>query len=425
MRCNKAVDECICDEYVVIGNREYNIGALLNLFEIGVKVNGVYGFGGKIFCAWCNRPIDLCICGGCVVTGSNQSSDQLVASGTWTVGGGGNGGDYAHSPAPEEDKEDPKEDKDHRCPCMIPSATKEILKKLDSSKDNGYYNLTKDLKRQIAFPEIVQQGNNGTCAAAALQKYLAENYPNKYQECVYGLVNDGSYEPWSLGWADDDGEYNPIGITEEEIKAESGVPDMQKKLQDKGIAYTSVDAIIQSAIQTRVNTGTFWKMFLCFIGKKQPGYDPRLDDGEGGGMKYQEMCDFIDEYISDDLIVDESKNVVEFTYDGMEKRLQDKIGSDFDSYSVFAFVDIETNKNGGYCFKKGDINHLVEITGMENGQYIFWSYGDTYSTSGNDQIIKRFIIVKKTDHAKREKAARKTLTCNCSSCSGNGCGSCM
>lgn len=108
MRCNKAVDECICDEYVVIGNREYNIGALLNLFEIGVKVNGVYGFGGKIFCAWCNRPIDQCICGGCVVTGSNQSSDQLVASGTWTVGGNGNGdsgGGDTPTPIPQPDNQ--------------------------------------------------------------------------------------------------------------------------------------------------------------------------------------------------------------------------------------------------------------------------------------------------------------------------------
>ena len=91
----------------------------------------------------------------------------------------------------------------HRCPCMITANAKFYLNDIDNDPkwDNLnklYYGLTDGLKRHLAFPETIQQGNNATCAAALIQKYLAENYPDKYKECVYELAKNGKYEPWGL-----------------------------------------------------------------------------------------------------------------------------------------------------------------------------------------------------------------------------------
>lgn len=68
-------------------------------------------------------------------------------------------------------------------------------------------------------------------------------------------------------------------------------------LQDIGAQYTSVDVLMQSAIQTWANTNTWTDKLLCMIGWKQPGYDPRLDYGDGGGLSYSEVTDFIKDNI--------------------------------------------------------------------------------------------------------------------------------
>ncbi len=315
----------------------------------------------------------------------------------------------------------------HRCPCLMTERVKEILAGLEKhplyNQDNGYPNLTEDLKRQIAFPEIIQQGNNGTCGPAILQKWLAENYPEQYADCVYHLANYGYYEPWGLELTTDEDEHNPVGMTTVDLLSENGDEAAQRKLNENGIQYTSVDAIIQASIQMWANTNTWTDKLLCFIGLKQPGYDPRLDYGDGGGMSYNEVNDFIIDNVADKSIISEKRNGM-MTYDKIEEIIKGATGSDFDSYTVLAGVDIKS-EGGEFYFGKGRGDHFVEITGLDSGKINFWSWGRQLKTSKYNCPLDQLIILKKSDYAKKERKERKSLTCNCADCYSDGCSVCL
>lgn len=315
----------------------------------------------------------------------------------------------------------------HRCSCLITEATKKILNNLKEhrlyNQDNGYPNLTKDLERQLAFPETIQQGNNGTCGPAFIQKYLAENFPEQYAECVYSLANYGYYAPWGLELAMDVNEYSPVGMTASDVLAENGNDYMQKTNNDNGIQYTSVDAIMQSAIQTWANTNTWTDKLLCMIGWKQPGYDPRLDYGDGGGMSYSEVTDFIKDNIGGESAMSYKRRGM-MTYDYVGEIIDDITNNDFDSYTVLAGVNIK-EKNGKYYFGKGKSDHYVEISGLHSGKFDFWSWGQQLTTSEYDCPLEQLIILKKTDYAKKEKQEKKSLTCNCPNCTRDGCSKCV
>lgn len=315
----------------------------------------------------------------------------------------------------------------HRCSCLITEATKKILDNLKEhrlyNQDNGYPNLTKDLERQLAFPETIQQGNNGTCGPAFIQKYLAENFPEQYAECVYSLANYGYYAPWGLELAMDVNEYSPVGMTASDVLAENGNDYMQKTNNDNGIQYTSVDALMQSAIQTWANTNTWTDKLLCMIGWKQPGYDPRLDYGDGGGMSYSEVTDFIKDNIGGESAMSYKRRGM-MTYDYVGEIIDDITNNDFDSYTVLAGVNIK-EKNGKYYFGKGKSDHYVEISGLHSGKFDFWSWGQQLTTSEYDCPLEQLIILKKTDYAKKEKQEKKSLTCNCPNCTRDGCSKCV
>lgn len=91
----------------------------------------------------------------------------------------------------------------HHCPCLMTYGAMYLQDMIDSDCRWGelnkkYDSLTDALKRQIAFPETVQQGDNLTCASAVIQKFLVENYPQEYIDCVYNLAKYGKYDKWGL-----------------------------------------------------------------------------------------------------------------------------------------------------------------------------------------------------------------------------------
>ena len=190
-----------------------------------------------------------------------------------------------------------------------------------------------------------------------------------------------------------------------------------------GIQYTSVDAIIQSSIQIWANANTWTDKLLCFIGLKQPGCDPRLNHGDGGGMSYNEVNDFIINNVADKSIISEKRNGM-MTYDKIEEIIKGATGNDFDSYTVFAGVDIK-GKDGDFYFGKGRGDHFVEITGLDSGKINFWSWGRQLTTSKYNCPLDQLIILKKSDYAKKERKERKSLTCNCADCYSDGCSVCL
>ncbi len=193
-------------------------------------------------------------------------------------------------------------------------------------------------------------------------------------------------------------------------------------LQDIGAQYTSVDALMQSAIQTWANTDSWLDKLKCLIGRKQPGYDPRLDKGKGGGMDHEEMKDFFENIVGESAILHKQEGYMDYDY--INAKITDITNNEFDSFTILAGVKIEKTDRGYYFDNKGE-NHYVEITGLHSGKIDFWSWGQDYTTSQYNCPIEELIIINKTDHAKKEKQEKKSLTCNCPNCTSDGCSVCM
>jgi len=313
----------------------------------------------------------------------------------------------------------------HRCPCMITANALRLQTSIDNnpllnSFDDLFPELTNALKRHIAFPETIQQGNNGTCGPATIQKWLAENYPEQYIECVCSLAMYGKYEPWGLKICYGTGD-SPYGMPQDQLNSENANP-LSLNYWNNG--YASVDALMQSAIQTWTNGNTFLKRVLNFWAIKEEGYDPRKDDGEAGGMTYTDISRFITEEVAgNSAIVADNKSKV-ITYDYLNNMLLNEIGNDLDSYTVLASVNTARNQNGPY-FGNGNLNHIIEVSGLDSGKIKFWSWGNNQETSVNNCQVGEVLILKKTYYAKNEKIRRQQLSCGCSHCTNLKCDVCM
>lgn len=386
-------------------------------------------------CSLCGMPLDLCTCVGGLGLGHS--------AGGCTGGGGSSVGGMlppitippmapAYAPATTI----PLSTKGyHRCPCLMTALTKELLKKMEKNphynQDEDFPGLTDGIKRHISDPSTIQQGGNGTCGAALIQKWLAENFPEQYIECVYSLAHNGCYEPWLLDFDEEDD--NPMGMTKEELLAENGI-NKDYNIYN-GIDYTYADALMQSAIQARVNSQEMFEQFWDRIDNifgtnlNNTGYDPRNDDDKKeakasvGGMDHKQMIEFMEMVADENSIISESTNVTD--YYTMNENIN-RLGKDFDSYSIFAEVDYIQNGKEPY-FANNGLAHYLEIKGMHTGQFDIWCYGSNFTTSKEHRRcdIKGYIIVKNTNTGKNERINKKKLTCNCNNCSGDGCSECM
>ena len=93
----------------------------------------------------------------------------------------------------------------------------------------------RDLRNQINNPNIFQQGNNGTCGAAAISKYLAEEQPDLYARTAISLYTSGVATNRGV----------TLSVTNE---MKNGTVE---DLHNAGL--TSVDAIMQGSITNRNN----------------------------------------------------------------------------------------------------------------------------------------------------------------------------
>ena len=301
----------------------------------------------------------------------------------------------------------------HRCPCMITVNAKYYLNQIDNDPkwdelNNLYEGLTDGLKRHLAFPETIQQGNNGTCAAALIQKYLAENHPDKYEECVYELAKNGKYEPWGL---EIPAACNLTGISDYELRNETG--DVSK--YNQGIDFTADDALMQTAIQNwSDNNNWFRRVHNKITGN---AYSVINDDGDLGGMTVDDRSSFLFNVSPLSMV----NNLGKTSYYELAQKLKTYSP---DEYTIMAGVDMQYNDKG-YYFGNKHSNHALEISGIENGYIKFWSYGKEDSTIKQYGGIGSLVIIKKTDYAKEEKQERKSLTCNCPDCTNDGCSKCM
>ena len=304
----------------------------------------------------------------------------------------------------------------HRCPCMVTVNSRFYWTLIDNNPEwdelnDRYDGLTDGLKRHLAFPETIQQGNNGTCAAALIQKYLAENRPDQYMECVKELAKTGRYEPWGL---EIPAGSNLSGITDFELRYENVDYENNKSM---GINYTADDALMQTAIQNWADNNDFIK----YAYNRMTGYvySPLTDYGESGGMTAYDRTDFFYKNFPLDIAHYYNKT----SYDDIST-IMDSYNTD--NYTIMAGVYMKYNGQGYYFGNTNeDDSHALEVIGKDSGHTVFWSYGKQGTTIGEKDMFNNILILRKTDYAKQEKSTRKELKCECPHCTNTNCDVCM
>lgn len=367
-----------------------------------------------------NNENDYTICYKCgqlkkQCTCKENNPDERNPTNSISLGGGSGGSHSGGNGNTEEHQTDSVGY--HKCPCLISLTTHILRSSIDNNQmlnelNDNYWELTEGLKRHIAFPETIQQGNNGTCASALIQKYLAENYPNEYIECVYALAKSKKYEPWNL---EIPASSMLSGITDYELSQEDGDKNKHDMMYSQGINFTAVDALMQTAIQNWAdNYNLSSRLHNSLTGYT---YSVIFDTGNDGGMFYEDRLAFLS-YFNPTIISDCSFGI---TDEELSEKLQTYSP---DSYTIMAGVNIESAKDIDN-FGKEQSNHALEIRGLNDGYIDYWTWGKYGTTKRKNNYIGNLTIIKKTEHALQEKNNRRDLTCTCEECNNTHCSICM
>ena len=386
------------------------------------------------FCCICSLPIDQCTCTGGIGIGNRPSGG----------GGYGNGGSSGSLsdvtitiPVPSVDKNNsPSEDGQsssgtsyvHACPCLVTLSSAMLKQTIDWKYDwdelnDSYFGLVDGLKRHIAFPETIQQGNNATCASALIQKFFAENYPEQYIDCVYNLAKYGRYPQWGLEIPQAS---QLSGITEYELSEEDS-PKVREERKKYGVNYTAVDALMQTAIQNNADNNTFLKSYH----KKLTGYVYSVlsDFGDSGGMSFYDELDFLYAnlpYSDVSFIKTPTRN--------KEDVINVVNSYDPDSYTIIASIYTSLEANSPLIVDKSKYllfvdppicAHALEITGSDDGNITFWTWAQNRKFTESVCPVNNYIMIKKSKYAKDEKKIKKDMHCDCRICFNTACDICM
>ena len=206
----------------------------------------------------------------------------------------------------------------------------------------------KDLLKQINNPSSIRQGNNGTCGAAVLCKYMAETDPVLYAQTAIGLYTMGTYTP--------KGGHMTLSVTEEMEKGTLG--DLSSPNRGGGIS--SVDAIMQGAI---INTNNYIESINTFKGES--------------GLNSFMYPGFIKRFVSGFMGRDEGM---------MNNWPTNNEISEIDFKKNFVIATTYYNVEKGRIESSWKTNHYINITSINKSGLIgYWSWGSSFhhKTSGN------------------------------------------
>lgn len=237
------------------------------------------------------------------------------------------------------------------------SKIQKLLQKIDDTfakiKKTVWKNLNKEeyiagLKKLVQYPKTVNQGQNGTCGAAALCKYMLENCPEKFIDIAAGIWEDGYYKINGIN----------LGIP---AKWYDGTIDKLHK--NVGWNVSSVDAIMQGAIVNYEN--------LLF------SYDPFA--GIGGiisGFSPSNITHFAKTILGvNPTIIGDNPLTSSWRYWNKQVSYEDISDACWRSPFVIGLVAVDDNNN----FTSLTSNHFVQITGAGKdnyGYYVdYWSWG--------------------------------------------------
>lgn len=205
-----------------------------------------------------------------------------------------------------------------------------------------------DLDKTISYPGSINQGSEGTCGAAVIEKLLAELFPIEFDRAAMSLYNYAYYDPWKLL-------LRSFSATEQDCK------DMKK---------STVDLIFQTAI-TQNNNYIY------------DNYDPIKNKSDNvTSTIYWRISDFLTNNIG--------LNVETLSYPSYEE-LHTAL-KDENTQFVIAFVKIDDNNNFESSITG---NHYVQILNADVENRIkYWSWGRE-NFSSCSKVCKLYKIYKK------------------------------
>ena len=310
------------------------------------------------YCPICKKRITQCRCRGAGGSGKSSPNNNSKTPNTNIINIGDNIPLYSHFKSFSKSS--------------LTQAVKSYMKGIKGVTKFSADKFTEALIAQMNDPSIVQQGKNGSCGAATIQKYICENYPDLYASMAIKLFTDGKFTD-NIKIVSGSGLYN---ATDKDLT----------KVNTK-YRYTSVDALMQSAIITWLNNqGLYNKVKNTIIGS-DGGYNSTSGNPEDGGMVFSGIANFLNQCLGIGL-----SNI-----DTTQKNLnQDMLKNiDYSKYWVFGDVKMDQyNEKGSFIQGPGD--HIVQITGVEkNGKIDYWSWGENNTTKSSNGFVGKIITIKK------------------------------
>ena len=220
------------------------------------------------------------------------------------------------------------------------SITTSVFRNIPKSK------FIEDLTQHIIEPVSIQQGENGTCGAAVLSKYMAENHPVLYAEAAISLYTTGEFS------------HNGISLSLPNKAFSGSMTDLNK------LGINSVDAIMQGAFTNSQN--------IIF------NYNPFKD---GSGFKSFMYPGYFNYYFSD---------FIGANYHCVLSPTTEYINSlDFVNHFVVGVVH-----SNGYSIEGGFPNHYIQILKSGNNKMDYWTWGEIVNGSTiNNSLMNGFYMI--------------------------------
>ena len=220
------------------------------------------------------------------------------------------------------------------------SITTSVFRNIPKSK------FIEDLTQHINNPASIQQGGNGTCGAAVLSKYMAENHPVLYAEAAIALYTTGKFS------------HNGVTIS----LPNSAFSGSMAELNELGI--NSVDAIMQGAFTNSQN--------IIF------NYNPFKD---GSGFKSFMYPGYFNYYVS---------GFLGANYHCVLSPTTEYINSlDFVNHFVVGIVH-----SNDYSIEGGFPNHYIQILKSGNNKMDYWTWGEKVNGSTiNNSLRNGFYMI--------------------------------
>jgi RHS repeat-associated protein len=220
------------------------------------------------------------------------------------------------------------------------STTTSVFRNIPKSK------FIEDLTQHINDPASIQQGGNGTCGAAVLSKYMAENHPVLYAEEAISLYTTGKFS------------HNGVSLS----LPNSAFSGSMTELNELGI--NSVDAIMQGAFTNSQN--------IVF------NYNPFKD---GSGFKSFMYPGYFNYYVS---------GFLGANYHCVLSPTTEYINSlDFVNHFVVGIVH-----SNDYSIEGGFPNHYIQILKSGNNKMDYWTWGEKVNGSTiNNSLRNGFYMI--------------------------------